>query len=54
MRFFKQNRNWGLTLLAVYLIIASLNSLVGLHNILPLELLAVVMLAAGVLLLMGR
>ena len=48
------NRNWGLTLLAVWLILMGLFSLLALTFVYQGLLMAILALAAGVLLLMGR
>jgi hypothetical protein len=55
MRFFRPNRNWGLTLLGVWLIATALLYFIpGLTFPRSADLLAILALAAGVLILLGR
>ncbi len=53
MSWFKQKRNWGLTVLAIYLILAGLDHFLGLP-FLRGEIVPALMLAAGVLILLDR
>ncbi|WP_166825388.1 hypothetical protein [Thalassoroseus pseudoceratinae] len=53
MSLFRRNRNWGLTVLAVYLLIAGLDHFLGLR-FLPNELGPALMIAAGALILLDR